>query len=463
MTDLAGLRVLVIEDEETMRAVLESRLAGWGLEVLAVPTLAAGEESLATFRPSAVVSDVKLPDGSGVDLLDRLNAGEHDVPVIFVTAHATVELAVQAMRNGALHFLTKPLDYDRLRQSLEAARLGARRRQREASPTADTGGEGRLVDLVGVSKPMRDVFASLAEIAPTDVTVLLTGESGTGKELAARAIHTLSRRRGGDFVAVNSAAIPTELMESEIFGHEKGAFTGATGQRRGCFELAHGGTLLLDEIAEMPVGLQPKLLRVLEDRKVRRVGSTRELEVDVRVVAATNRPPREAIDKGLLREDLYYRLNVFEIRMPPLRERPEDIEPLVDHFVERFNKAHGTTVEGIDDAALDALRGRTWTGNVRELRNMLERAVVLAKDGRLGLDDLAPAQEARPPAADGGDDAESGPTIAIPVGSTVADAEKELILRTLDETGNNKAQAARQLDIDVKTIRNKLKAWGIDR
>jgi DNA-binding NtrC family response regulator len=450
--DFQGLRVLVVDDEDAMRAVLESRLGAWGLEVVSAPNLAAAERALEKFRPALVVSDVKLPDGSGVDLLDRLEAGVLDIPVILVTAHGTIDLAVEAMRRGALDFLTKPIDYDRLGKSIEAAQASLRSRERTRQVADDGGSEDRLGELVGASKAMRRVFAVLSEIGPTDASVLLTGESGTGKELAARTLHALSRRRDGEFIAINSAAIPSELMESEILGHEKGAFTGAIGTRQGCFELADGGTLFLDEIAEMPVALQPKLLRVIEDGRVRRVGSARELSVNVRLVSATNRRPAEAIESKQLREDLYYRLNVFEIELPPLRERLSDLPLLVDHFIAQFNRGHGTAVEGCDGAVLDKLRSHPWPGNVRELRNVLERAVVLAKRGAIAeshlpaLDGAAVERVARPP-----------------VGTTIAEAERDLILRTLDETGNNKAEAARRLGIDVKTVRNKLNAWGIDR
>jgi DNA-binding NtrC family response regulator len=310
-----------------------------------------------------------------------------------------------------------------------------------------------LGELVGTSKAMRDVFKMIREIASTDVAVLITGESGTGKEVAANTIHALSRRAAAPFVAVNCAAIPAELMESEIFGHEKGAFTGAIGQRQGCFEMSHGGTLLLDEIAEMPIALQPKLLRVLEDGKVRRVGGRAEIQVDVRQLAATNQVPEEAIKKGSLREDLYYRLNVLRLHMPPLRERLEDVALLASRFVEVSNRRHGTSVEGLAPETRAALESYGWPGNVRELKNVLERGVVLAKSGRIGKEHLP--LFLREPGV------RPMEMIALPLGTTVADAERELILKTLEQTGNNKAEAARWLGVDVKTIRNKLKSYGI--
>ena len=454
MPEFNSSRVLVIDDDEAIRTVLEARLSAWGLELDSASDLLSAESRIEDFAPQIIVTDVMLPDGSGVDLLRSLRRNDVDAPVILITAHGTVDMAVEAMKLGALDFLTKPLDYDRLARSLEAAQAARRTRRRTRElPEQDDSAAG-VGDLLGASKAMREVFAIISEIAPTGASVLLTGESGTGKELAARSIHRLSRRADEPFVAVNSAAIPSELMESEILGHEKGSFTGATSDRQGCFELADGGTLFLDEIAEMPISLQPKLLRVLEDGKVRRIGAPRELDVDARVLAATNRAPAEAIEKGLLREDLYYRLNVFEIELPPLRRRVEDIPLLVDHFVQRFNQRHDTEVEGFAESAIAHLQDHAWPGNVRELRNIIERAVVLVKQGQVEASQLP---------RNLGTGVVVGDTVEIPVGTTIAEAEKELILRTLDETSNNKAEAARRLDVDVKTIRNKLKTWGIDR
>jgi transcriptional regulator with PAS, ATPase and Fis domain len=283
---------------------------------------------------------------------------------------------------------------------------------------------------------------------------MITGESGTGKELVARAIHQLSNREDKPFVAINAAAIPETLIESEVFGHERGAFTGAVGVRAGCFEQAHGGTLFLDEIAEMPLTLQPKLLRVLSDGRVRRLGGSHEFEFDVRVLAATNRDPMEAIRDGRLREDLYYRLNVFTITLPPLRERQEDVLLLAQHFVSEFNRKHQISLEGISDEAAACLKAYHWPGNVRELKNVIERAVVLAKGKWIDEAALPPYIRSPEPLTR---------KLVLAVGSTtVAEAERELIVRTLQEAGNNKAEAARQLGVDVKTIYNKLKMYNID-
>ena len=451
---LDNLQILVVDDEEAMRTVLESRLTTWGLAVRTAADLAAAERQLAESPVEAIVSDVMLPDGSGVDLLDRLAERGLTTPVVLITAHGTVDLAVEAMKRGALDFITKPIDYERLRRALEAAQAELRSRRRTAAleseaPTA------KLGELIGSSRPMRELFAVISEIAPTNASVLLTGESGTGKELAARTIHRLSRRRHESFIPINSAAIPHDLMESEIFGHERGAFTGAVSRRRGCFELAHLGTLFFDEIAEMPIELQPKLLRVLEDGRVRRLGAVREIGVDVRLIAATNRPPAQALAGGQLREDLYYRLNVFELELPPLRDRREDIPLLVERFVRQFNRDHDAAITAVSAEALEHLQAHPWPGNVRELRNVIERAVVLGKQDVIEPDHL--------PASITGDSAPPRDSLRIPAGTTIAKAERALILQTLEETANNKAEAARRLQIDVKTIRNKLKSWGIKR
>jgi DNA-binding NtrC family response regulator len=305
---------------------------------------------------------------------------------------------------------------------------------------------------VGNSRRMREVYQVLESLAATDAAAIITGESGTGKELAARAIHERSTRARGPFVAINAAAIPETLMESEIFGHEKGAFTGAVGMRQGCFELANHGTLFLDEIAEMPLTLQPKLLRVLEDGRVRRLGGAHEIALDVRLIAATNRDPQDAVRKGVLREDLFYRLNVFHVVLPPLRERKEDLPSLVQHFIGELNARHHTAVVSVRPEALERLRSYSWPGNVRELRNVLERAVILAKGEWIEISHLPPYLR----------DSEGGSRNRLVLeASTAADAERELILKTLEQTGNNKAEAARRLGLDVKTIRNKLKAYGI--
>jgi len=378
--------------------------------------------------------------------------------VVVLTAMGSIELAVEAMKLGAYDFLQKPVDPTRLRTILtnstrqretEIELEVARRRLRET---------GVLGSLVGSSRSMRELFGLIEQIAPSNVSVLITGESGTGKELVARTLHELSPRKARPFVAVNCAAIPETLIESEIFGHEKGAFTGAVERRVGCFELASGGTLLLDELAEMPIGTQAKLLRVLEERKLRRLGARTELDIDVRVLAATNRVPEDAIANGQLRADLFYRLNVFNIAMPPLREHLEDLPALAETMLKEMNQKHGRRVSGVAGSMLDRMKGYDWPGNARELRNVIERAVILCPDGApLDAGHLPPGFAAGKPQAALLSDSSS---VTVRVGSTVGDAERVLILRTLESTGQNKTRAAEILGISLKTLHNKLKEYG---
>jgi DNA-binding NtrC family response regulator len=396
-----------------------------------------------------------MPGIDGLELQRKLKEAQPDATFIIMTAYASVESAVEAMKQGARDFLTKPLtDLPKLKALLDDAEreLEMRRRTRRLSARVEE--EGGLGDFIGVSKAIREVYQVIESVAQRDVSVMITGESGTGKEVVARTIHKMSRREGKPFLAINAAAIPESLIESELFGHERGAFTGAVATRQGVFEQAHGGTLLIDEIAEMPMALQPKLLRVLADGKVRRLGGTFEFEFDVRVLAATNRDPLKAIEEGKLREDLYYRLNVVPIALPPLRARGEDIPLLVQHFVNEFNAKHSVNIEGATDEAMTMLKAYSWPGNVRELRNVVERSVVLAKGDWIEEKDLPPY--VRNPSL-------RSEKLVFSVGeTTVADAERELILKTLERAGNNKAEAARQLGVDVKTIYNKLKSYGIE-
>jgi DNA-binding NtrC family response regulator len=360
---------------------------------------------------------------------------------------------------GAFWFLEKPIQPSALKVLLERAATQGRLAEEAERLQRQLQYQGVLVDLVGTCAAMQQVFSLIQQVAPSKAAVLVTGESGTGKELVARAIHSLSPRRDGPFVAINCAALPETLMESELFGHEKGAFTGAVERRAGCFELAQQGTLLLDEIAEMPVATQAKLLRVLEDSTVRRLGGKSETVVDVRVVAATNKVLEEALRKGELREDLFYRLNVFQIPLPPLRQREGDLPMLVQSLIETLNHKHETKVVDVNADVREQFRRYNWPGNVRELRNVLERAVILAGEGTINKNHLprdfgAPAgtrlvqQDAEPD------------VVRLPVGTTVGEAEKALIQLTLQHTRNNKTRAAEILGISLKTLFNKLKEYG---
>ncbi len=450
MADKA-LQILVIDDEAAMREVLEMRLGGWGYEVLLAETGAEALETATAQAPDAVISDVALPDRSGIELVGELRRLDPERPVILITAYGTIDAAVEAMKLGAMDFLTKPLDYDKLAATLEAAAGEVARRAEARALEERLAGRSSFMGLVGGSPAMLELYETLRVLGGNDAATLLTGESGTGKELAARSIHEQSRRANGPFVAVNSAAIPEGLTESELFGHEKGAFTGAAGRRAGFFEQAHEGTLFLDEISEMPALLQAKLLRVLEDGRVRRVGGGRERQVDVRVLAATNLDPAEAVADKRLRQDLYYRLNVFTVALPPLRERRDDVPLLTQYFIHQFNEKHGAAVRGAAPDVLERLAAFRWPGNVRELRNVVERAVILAREGWIERPQLPPyLRRAAGPVGD---------AIEVPARATAAEAEKIFILETLKRVENNKSRAARELGLDVKTVRSKLKAY----
>ncbi len=438
-------RILVVDDEPAMREVLEVRLPPWGFDVSLASNGEEARDLAETMDPDLVISDVVLPDVTGLELLRWLKSGNTHRPVILMTAYGSIDVAVDAMKEGAQDFLTKPLDYVKLRAILDEARTLADPEQENERQVTGLG------PLVGSSKPMRALYRMIELLGQNEASAIITGESGTGKELVAQAIHDLSPREG-PCVAVNAAAIPEGITESELFGHDKGAFTGATSSRPGCFEMADRGTLFLDELAEMPMILQPKFLRVLEDSKVRRVGSSHERQFDVRVLAATNRDPERAVEEHRLRGDLYYRLNVFTVRVPALRERRDDIPLLARHFVQQFNRKHGARVDGFRNGALELLSNYGWPGNVRELRNAIERAVILAQRGKIGRRHLPP-QLRRP----GGGVRSS---LVLPPGVSMAEAEKLLILETLEQVGNNKAEAARRLGLDVKTIRNRLRTYG---
>ena len=453
-------KVLIVEDEVHALVGLAELISGWGYRTETARDGIEGYEKALAWEPAIVVTDLKMPRMDGLGLLGKLTEAGNKIAVVVLTAQGSVELAVDAMKLGAYDFIPKPVDATRLKTILGNAtrqldtelELEVTRRQLRQS--------GVLGSLVGHSKPMQEVFGLIERIAPSNVSVLITGESGTGKELVARTLHDLSERKSRSFVAVNCAAIPETLMESEIFGHEKGAFTGAVERRAGCFELAEQGTLLLDELAEMPVGTQAKLLRVLEDRKLRRLGARNEQDVDVRVLAATNREPEDAVANGQLRSDLFYRLNVFHIHMPPLRDHREDIPDMVEAMLADMNQKHGRRVAGVSTAVQERMLQHEWPGNARELRNLMERAVILAPDGGLiEATHLPPHFGRTAPGAQISD----GNSVSVRVGATVSEAERALILRTLESTGHNKTRAAEMLGVSLKTLHNKLKEYDYQR
>ncbi|MGB9236068.1 MAG: sigma-54 dependent transcriptional regulator [Terriglobales bacterium] len=452
---MAQERVLIVEDEENERTGLAELVSGWGYRT---DTAADGVEALdkvAAFAPSIVITDIKMPRMDGMELVERLAEMSQSVAVVMVTAQKTTETAFHAGRLGVHDYIEKPIDFRRLRQILTNIGEILNTRTENETLRRRLRDKGALGLLVGSSAPMQEIFRLIELVAPSTAAVLITGASGTGKELVARTIHDLSPRRNKPFVPINCAAIPETLIESEIFGHEKGAFTGALERRTGCFELAEGGTLLLDEIGEMPVGTQAKLLRVLEDGKFRRLGSKVETAVDVRVLAATNKVPDDAVTAGELREDLYYRLNVFNIQMPALREHKEDIRELAKGLLADMNQKHNRNVSDVSEAVLNIFQNYGWPGNVRELRNTLERAVIVCDGGLIESKHLPPSFGQSVKAVVSDPDA-----VHLGVGTTVEEAEKLLILKTLQAMNNNKTRAAEILGISLKTLHNKLKEYG---
>src|SRR6267378_6078715 len=442
-------RVLIVEDDPAARVGLEQLVTSWGF---LAESASDGEEALekvTSFRPAIVITDMVMPRMDGLALLRALPQVGADVTTLLLTAQGTVDTAVEAMKEGAYDYLTKPVDSQRLKilldkivERLETMRevKALRRQLRE---------HGTFGLLIGNSPEMRKIYQVVEQAAPTGASVLITGESGTGKELVAQTIHQLSPRATFPFIAINCAAIPETLLESEIFGHEKGAFTGAADRRQGCFELADRGTLFLDEIGEMTPATQVKLLRVLQERKFRRLGGRVEQSVDVRVIAATNIDPAEAVQKGRLREDLYYRLNVFAMKLPTLRDRKDDLPLLIQSFINEFNGRNQRSIAGVDHEAMRLLEHYQWPGNVRELRNVIERATILAPGPFIEAAHLPPVVTNEP-----------GPPrqaqVALAPGTTVEEAERRLIMMTLQHTRDNKTRAAEILGISLKTLHNKL-------
>jgi DNA-binding NtrC family response regulator len=441
-------RILLADDEEASRTGLHSLLSSWGYEVAAATDGQEALEKAETFVPEVVIADLVMPKLDGLELLSEL---QHQLPsamVIILTGHGTIETAVTAVKEGVYDYLEKPVDVRRLRLLIPKA-LRRADTLREVTvlrkKLKEVWGSGGLV---GKSAAMREVYRQIDLAAPTSAPILIWGESGVGKEVAARTIHDLSPHGKGPFVAVNCAAIPETLLESEMFGHEQGAFTGALEQRAGCFELARDGTIFLDEVGEMNPSTQAKFLRILQDGTVRRLGGAMETAVDVRVVAATNKDPMKAVKDGTLREDLYYRLNVFNIALPPLRDRREDIPLLVQAFVEEFNAKYDKRVKSVDNATLHVLGEHSWPGNVRELRNTIERAIIVCDAELIAPRHLSPSFTGytRP----------SGAAVSLPIGMTLAEFEKQLILKTLESAGNNKTRAAKILGISLRTLHNRL-------
>jgi two-component system response regulator AtoC len=440
--------VLIVDDDSNTREALGEIAAAEGFTSAAAGNIRDAQRQIASQRPDVVLIDLKLPDGNGMDLFNDIES-RATTDIVLITGHASVETAVEALRLGAADYLTKPINFRRLKALLSRVPRTVDLKTEIGVLRSELQRLGHFGQMLGASAAMQKLYNHIGRVAPTEATVLLLGESGTGKELAAQTIHDLSLRQKHPFLPVNCGAISPQLIESEIFGHEKGSFTGADRQHKGYFERASGGTLFLDEITEMPLELQVKLLRVLETGSFMRIGSNQELETDVRVIAATNRDPEEAIMEGKLRLDLYHRLNVFPLKIPPLREREADVELLALHFLDEFNLAHGTS-KVISPDGLDCLKGYHWPGNVRELRNYMQRAFILS-DQTIDAVALAPAMTTQ---------ARLGLTLAIPVGTSLADVDRKLIFATLELCGGAKKRAADILGISLKTLYNRLEEYG---
>jgi two-component system response regulator AtoC len=447
---------LLVDDDPDQLRGLAALVEREGFTTRTAADLATARAALGERMPDVVLADLILPDGSGLDLLTVIEEDPGKTQMVLVTGNATVESAVEALRRGVTDYLTKPIDLPRLKTVL----ANVARMLEYASEIGSLRDElrklGRFGPMIGGSRPMQEVYDLIAKVAPTEATVLVTGESGTGKELVAQTIQGLSRRRRAPFLAINCGAVSPNLIESELFGHERGSFTGAAQRHRGHFERASGGTLFLDEVTEMPMELQVKLLRVLETSQVLRIGGDQPVDTDVRVIAATNRNAAQAVSGGRLREDLYYRLNVFPIALPPLRERPGDVELLSHYFLDALNAAEETQ-KRFHPSVLERLERHDWPGNVRELKNAIQRAYIMAETE---IDAGCLPADLGAPALAGGDASNGAP--ALKVGTSLSDAERHLILATLDHYGGDKKKTAEVLGISLKTLYNRLNVYKRD-
>jgi two-component system response regulator HydG len=451
--------ILVVDDDHAHRTMLNTLINGWGYAVAEADDGFTAIEKVKESSYDLVLMDVRMVRVSGLEALEAIKGYNPAIPVIIMTAYSSVETAVKALKQGAHDYLTKPLDFDKLRLTIDRAMEHTRLKEENRLLRETLGQQFDSQNIIGKSPAMLKLLETVSQVAPSEATVLISGASGTGKELIAGAIHFNSLRKNGPFVKINCAAITETLLESELFGHEKGAFTGADRRKEGRFSQAHGGTLLLDEVSEMSLMMQVKLLRALQEREFNRVGGETSIQVDVRVIAATNRNLLDRINEGAFREDLYYRLNVVELEVPPLSERKEDIPLLTRHFLEMFAAKNRKEIKGFTPKAMDNLIHYDWPGNVRELMNAVERAVVLARSNYLDetdfpfMKDMAVEENQSDPA---------GPDALILQGETpLEEIEKTAILTTLEAAGGNKSEAARRLGITRKTLHKKLKAYGV--
>ena len=444
----ARKRVLIVDNEESTRTGLQELIESWGFDTAVAEDGRTALDKVKSFHPHLILTDLIMPRMDAIALLKKVDPSE--CMVILLTAHGNIDSAVEAIKLGAYDYLTKPVDIVRLKNILENLIEKIDADQEVKLLRTQLRQLGSFARLNGTTPAMQELFQQVEVAAPSDASVLIFGASGTGKELVARSIHDLSPRRHAPFIPINCSAIPATLLESELFGHERGAFTGAIKTKEGCFELADGGTLFLDEIATMALDLQTKILRVLENGRFRRVGGKEELQANVRLIAASNVKFEEAIRDGLFREDLYYRLNVFQLSLPLLRERRGDIPLLAQHFVDEMARRNNKQVNGIAPNAMGCLKNYSWPGNVRELKNTIERAVIVAHEKQIGIADLPEAIRKHPIET---------PALSFPIGTPLDELEKQAILRTLDLTGGNKTEAAKMLAISLKTLHNKLNRY----
>jgi DNA-binding NtrC family response regulator len=447
-------RILVVDSDPNSGQELQQLISSWGYDAILYKNGAPDITSIERSDPAVIIDSPAQISEDGFDVLRHIKTLQTGIPVILLAERGSVELAIRAIQEeGAFYYFEKPVDANKLRLVLDRAVELTEARRENALLRRQLQDRGTFGELVGNSAAMREIYSLVEQVAPSSASVLITGESGTGKELIARTIHQLSPRKDKPFIGINCSAIPETLMESELFGHEKGAFTGAASTRTGCFELAEGGTLLLDEIAEMPPLLQAKLLRVIEERSLRRLGSNREINIDVRLLAATNKSPEEAVEKGTLREDLLYRLNVFRIELPALKERKEDLPLLAQYLVTKLAEKHSRPARFLSPAAISVLQFHAWPGNVRELRNVIERAVVICSGEQIERHHFAPYP------IDQRERLRKEDTITLPVGTPIEEVERQMIMRTLQKTKNNKTRAAELLGFSLKTLHNKLNLY----
>ncbi len=456
-----SISILVVDDDQAHRTMLKTLLGGWGYTIFESDDGFTAIEQVKKSPFDLVLMDIRMLKVSGIEALEQIKFYNPTIPVIIMTAYSSVETAIDALKKGAYDYLTKPLDFDKLKVTMEKAMEHTRLKEENRVLKESLDRQFDQQNIIGRSAVMQALLETVEQVAPSEATVLISGDSGTGKELVAGAIHYNSARRDGPFVKINCAAITETLLESELFGHEKGAFTGADRRKEGRFVQAHKGSLFLDEVSEMPVSMQVKLLRVLQEREVTRVGGDQSIPVDVRIIAATNKNLIKLIAQGTLREDLYYRLNVVTIDIPPLNKRNEDIPLLAQHFLGMFSKKNRKKIKGYSPAAMDCLIKYSWPGNVRELMNLVERAVVLARSDYIDDMDL-PAIQLQTDSPHGNltntpNQPDSADNSSIPLNQV----ERETILKTLESAGGNKSETARRLGITRKTLHKKLKKYGV--